>query len=1293
MRGNSRTILIALCAATALLSLIALIVLRSGRPLFYTDGMVEITASDLAGAPMQVWGRPEPQVELPGKIRGRVCALPDGRLLFGQVVEAATGQASRTDLVLFDPEQPRIAPVPAIALNSDGHDLAPALSPDGALYFASDRPGGRGGFDIYRSLYIDGHFGTPKRLPEPINTEADETDPAPHPQTTSFVFVRRHPSVDEGRNGKLWIADLNSDRPAQRIWIDDSNWDDPYVHSIDRDPAFSPDGVVLWFARQIGRAEPKIFKSWQHQGQFVEPGPELSLARGGPFRAPQPTADGFAIQLVHVAEQAMLYSSKAHLVYPWWQGQHALEFALLLSLLLSALLLTLLVLGRRWRQLDIITWCIILSLLIHILVLMWLQGVELLRDDLPLSSDEERVSVRLVAMDQGGGSRGGELSQQQDRITERTEFAGREGELESDRPDAAIEAASRESHAPDGERSEAEAYTEVTAENASLQDPTAQFTPNAGEDSLVETQSEQLDIARSESEAKAEHSGFEEPELTVQIPQAAAASAKLVEGSVELPSERAKEAYSPDVKREHEASTIQDRPDAAIVRRKAETEYLAGSTSAQVAPALVAEAPKPEVKRATSELAAPSLTKVAAPSEVQPWAPVERRQLRGRRLSAKAPSARASTHKADALRDAVDTKLLATAPKPKAEAQLKPSQAVLAQAANAAVTSKPHVARTAPEASSLSKDLAEPQTKSMLPKSMLPSKARPRPRAERTLVSLDPRSKKPRSKKMRKPTKLRDDLIGATTRSTGESLAASTSKVVELEATTTAVSRAERKVKEASRPTIDRVATALPAAVRRSTKSSRSSQIVPRLKVTKRTAMLRDDLLAASSSTETETQVQTPDIQTPNPLALADLSPGLAKIENPKRGSLVDGGTDPISVGIRMPPSFVAAAPRRDSVLPSAAPARVAGMYSNRFGPAKAKALERFGGSDATERAVALGLSYLAGIQRENGQWGNPRFSDEKYAETACGKTALCVLAFLGAGHTHKSGTEYSENVARALRFLRAEQDDETGHFGRSSSYSHGISTYALAECYAITHDDGLRRPLARGVAWILANQNTSSDPRNRGGWGYFSAHIGAEDHFSRSSVTSWMVMALESAKLSGLAIPEESLGLARTFLEVMFNRRRGYFNYNREPERLRTNWPTLPASTPAAVFCLFLLGDDPEGERIQTGLEYTVKRRPRRYRLASKDAFVERAAGNVYFWYYGTLACFLAGGEEWEQWNAALKSVLPAGQNRDGSFSSIGPYAEYAGDTRRDRTYSTAMAVLCLEVYYRYFTPLLEKR
>jgi hypothetical protein len=279
------------------------------------------------------------------------------------------------------------------------------------------------------------------------------------------------------------------------------------------------------------------------------------------------------------------------------------------------------------------------------------------------------------------------------------------------------------------------------------------------------------------------------------------------------------------------------------------------------------------------------------------------------------------------------------------------------------------------------------------------------------------------------------------------------------------------------------------------------------------------------------------------------------------------------------------------------------------------------------------------------------------------------------------------------VEYLLAAQDQRTGHFGVTSAYSHGITTYALAECLALTHDESLRAPLTRAVRWILSRQSTSRNVRNRGGWGYYSPRLRAEDNYARASVTAWQVMALESAKLSGIEVPDAALAGAKDFLLNCHDRRRGYFLYNHEPNRLASAWRTLPASTPAAVFCLLLLGVPPKDSRIRDGLRFTLERAPKAYRKVTDEEFVLEAASNTYFWYYGSLACFLAGGETWEQWNRALKDVLPKAQEPDGSFVPLDPYARYADDRDGDRSYTTAMCVLSLEVYYRYFTPLLDRR
>jgi outer membrane protein OmpA-like peptidoglycan-associated protein/tetratricopeptide (TPR) repeat protein len=72
----------------------------------------------------------------------------------------------------------------------DSWESQPTISADGStLYFISDRPGGYGGYDVYRS-YCDsaGNWGTPVNLGQTINTDGNEKSPFIHPDGKTFYF-------------------------------------------------------------------------------------------------------------------------------------------------------------------------------------------------------------------------------------------------------------------------------------------------------------------------------------------------------------------------------------------------------------------------------------------------------------------------------------------------------------------------------------------------------------------------------------------------------------------------------------------------------------------------------------------------------------------------------------------------------------------------------------------------------------------------------------------------------------------------------------------------------------------------------------------------------------------------------------------------------------------------------------------------------------------------------------------------------------------------------------------------
>jgi hypothetical protein len=76
-------------------------------------------------------------------------------------------------------------------VNSPDLDTYPSVTDDGTLYFFSNREGGLGGHDIYRSPQTNGQHLTVENLGAPINTEYDELDPFIAPDESYLIFCSK----------------------------------------------------------------------------------------------------------------------------------------------------------------------------------------------------------------------------------------------------------------------------------------------------------------------------------------------------------------------------------------------------------------------------------------------------------------------------------------------------------------------------------------------------------------------------------------------------------------------------------------------------------------------------------------------------------------------------------------------------------------------------------------------------------------------------------------------------------------------------------------------------------------------------------------------------------------------------------------------------------------------------------------------------------------------------------------------------------------------------------------------
>jgi len=342
----------------------------------------------------------------------------------------------------------------------------------------------------------------------------------------------------------------------------------------------------------------------------------------------------------------------------------------------------------------------------------------------------------------------------------------------------------------------------------------------------------------------------------------------------------------------------------------------------------------------------------------------------------------------------------------------------------------------------------------------------------------------------------------------------------------------------------------------------------------------------------------------------------------------------------------------------------------------------KYGGTDASEEAVERALTWLVSTQEPAGFWdGSKQGSGQIEIDEAgidrqkaginadTGLTALTILAFLGAGYTQEEG-KYTGAVTKAINWL-IDQQREDGYLGGNATryagmYCHGMATYALAEAYGMRSDrtinDKLSQAVLKGVQFTVGMQN-----KEDGGWRYLP------DWSGDMSMFGWHMMALKSAEIAGINIPQESRTLMVKFLtDRSLGDRKGLAAYHPEygPE-------VTAAMTAEGLFCKQMMGIRRSNPASQEAAQYL---------LAETNA-PKASTPNLYYWYYGTLAMYQFGGEEWNQWNGQVRELLIAKQRKQGplagSWNPDGPWGGYGG-----RIYSTALATLSLEVYYR-FLPL----
>jgi hypothetical protein len=174
-------------------------------------------------------------------------------------------------------------------------------------------------------------------------------------------------------------------------------------------------------------------------------------------------------------------------------------------------------------------------------------------------------------------------------------------------------------------------------------------------------------------------------------------------------------------------------------------------------------------------------------------------------------------------------------------------------------------------------------------------------------------------------------------------------------------------------------------------------------------------------------------------------------------------------------------------------------------------------------------------------------------------------------------------------------------------------------------------------------------------------------------------MMALASAQRAGIKPPAQTWILAERFLRSV---RRGI---DGGLASYRPDSGPSTSMTAEALYCRLLLAEFQGGMLDETATAEATG--------ALLAAMPETQRVNLYYWYYATLALHHRhqqsehAAADWQTWNDALTAALLATQVTEGldagSWNTNTVWGGYGG-----RVYTTAMAAMCLEVYYRYALP-----
>ncbi len=345
------------------------------------------------------------------------------------------------------------------------------------------------------------------------------------------------------------------------------------------------------------------------------------------------------------------------------------------------------------------------------------------------------------------------------------------------------------------------------------------------------------------------------------------------------------------------------------------------------------------------------------------------------------------------------------------------------------------------------------------------------------------------------------------------------------------------------------------------------------------------------------------------------------------------------------------------------------------------------GDGGAGENAVEAGLAWLAAHQnKSDGSWSFDFQNSCKQCNNSgdhgsrIAATSLALLPFLGAGYTHDKPSRYRTVVEDGLAFLlhcrKFRESDNTIDYieGLNGMYAHGLAAIVLCEAHAMSGKK--LRSLRDGAQGAIDFIEKAQDQRT-GGWRYKPNQSPGD-----LSVSGWQIMALKSAKLASLHVPQGSIYLASDFLDAVAMDGGRQYNYLPEREKFSGSGDDSQRTCSATGLLLRMyLGWEPGEKMLDEGIDLIEQSGPLR---------PNGTECCLYYAYYATLAMHHYGGSGWKRWSTELSDFLVRHQAKQRHEAGSWFFPDRHADTG-GRLLNTSLAILILETPYR-ILPLYRK-